>query len=461
MTFTEYDFLLFFIIVISAYWLVKRRAWQNALLLAASYVFYSWVHPWYALLLAGSTAADYFLALGMAKRPDRKKFLLVLSILVNVGVLAFFKYFNFFAGDISQLFARLGLLADDTLLRILLPVGLSFYTLKKLAYTIDVYRGSLEPVHDPLAFALFAAFFPQMNIGPIDRAQKLIPQFQADRVWKADYFQRAWPLLLMGFFKKIVIADTIRAAVDKIFVLREPSPLLVIVASLAFMFQLLADFTAYTDISRGIALLFGFETSENFHAPFLAFSPTDFWNRWHITLSTWLRDYLYIPLGGSRVSSARHYFNLMFTFLVCGLWHGAGWNYVLWGLFFGVLTVVYRALGLGRHWKPANRFTHFIAWAVMFGFLLIAFLLFRIPSFDWIAGVLTRGTFTGSGEEVVVALATLSTALLYGLPMLIKHEMDRRLPPTSILFDLYFVVATLAIFFYINPAAAEFIYAQF
>ena len=174
-----------------------------------------------------------------------------------------------------------------------------------------------------------------------------------------------------------------------------------------------------------------------------------------------MRDYLYFPLGGSRVSSARHYFNILFTFFICGLWHGAGWNYVLWGLFFGVLTVGYRAVGLGRNWKPANRFTHFIAWAVMFGFLLIAFLLFRIPSFDWLAGVLTRGTFTGANGEIVVALATLSTAFFYGLPMLIKHVMDRRLPPRSILFDVYFVLASMAIFFYINPAAAEFIYAQF
>ena len=461
MTFTEYDSLVFFIIVISAYWLVKRRAWQNALLLVASYVFYSWVHPWYALLLGLSTAVDYFAALGMAKYRQHTKKLLVLSLVINLGALAFFKYFNFFADDVSRLLSSLGLLADDTLLRILLPAGLSFYTLKKVAYVIDVSRGTFEPVRDPIAFALFAAFFPQINVGPIDRAQKLIPQIQSDRVWKADYFQRAWPLLLMGFFKKIVIADTIRVAVDKVFVLREPSPLLVLAASLAFMFQLLADFSAYTDISRGVALLFGFETSENFNAPFLAFSPTEFWNRWHITLSTWLRDYLYFPLGGSRVSSARHYFNILFTFFICGLWHGAGWNYVLWGLFFGVLTVGYRAVGLGRNWKPANRFTHFIAWAVMFGFLLIAFLLFRIPSFDWLAGVLTRGTFTGANGEIVVALATLSTAFFYGLPMLIKHVMDRRLPPRSILFDVYFVLASMAIFFYINPAAAEFIYAQF
>jgi D-alanyl-lipoteichoic acid acyltransferase DltB (MBOAT superfamily) len=461
MNFTEYNFLIFFLVVICAYWLLKRRAWQNALLLVASYVFYGWVHPWYAILLGLSSAADYFLALGIAQQPARKKAFLALSIVLNVGVLAFFKYFNFFADDFSRILSGLGLNPDGTLIQILLPLGLSFFTLKKIAYVIDVSRGTFEAVRDPVAFGLFVAFFPQINVGPIDRAQKLIPQIQSERPWKADYFQRAWPLLLMGFFKKIVIADTIRLAVDKVFVLREPSPFLLITATVAFMFQLLADFSGYTDISRGIAFLFGFETSENFNAPFLATTPTEFWNRWHITLSSWLRDYLYIPLGGSRVSSAQHYFNLMFTFLVCGLWHGAGWNYVLWGLFFGVLTVAYRALGLGRKWVPANPVTRFISWAVMFSFLMVAFLLFRIPSFSWLAGVLQRGTFLGSKEEMAVALGTLSTGLFFAAPLLIKHIMDRRLPPKSILFDLYFVAATFAIFFFVNSAAAEFIYAQF
>lgn len=460
MNFTEYDFLIFFLVVIAAYWLLKRRAWQNAFLLVASYVFYAW-HPWYALLIGLSTAFDYFLALRIASQREHTKRYVTLSLILNVGVLAFFKYFNFFADDVSGLLSRFGLTPDGTLLHILLPLGLSFYTLKKIAYIVDVSRGTFEPVRDPVAFGLFVAFFPQLTVGPIDRAQTLIPQIQADRVWKSEYFQRAWPLLLMGFFKKIVIADSIRLAVDKIFVLREPSPLMVVAASLAFMFQLLADFSAYTDISRGISFLFGFQTSENFRAPFTAATPTEFWNRWHITLSTWLRDYLYIPLGGSRVSSARHYFNLLFTFFICGLWHGAGWTYVVWGLYFGLLSVVYRAIGMGRNWKPSSRFTYILARIVMFGLLLIAFMIFRVPSLEWLAGVFSRGTFVGAPEETVVVLATLSTALLYGLPMLIKHEMDRRLSPKSILFDLYFVLATLAIFFYVNSGAAEFIYAQF
>jgi D-alanyl-lipoteichoic acid acyltransferase DltB (MBOAT superfamily) len=461
MTFTDYSFLILFLLSLAAYWLVKRKAWQNALLLIASYLFYGWVNPWYVLLLGLSTAVDYFLALAMSARRERAKNYLILSLIVNVGVLAFFKYANFFAADISRILSALGLTSDGTALQILLPVGLSFYTLKKLAYIIDVSRGTLEPARDPLAFALFVSYFPQLNAGPIDRAQNLLPQIQSDRVWKSENFQRAWPLLVMGFFKKIVIAASLGAAVDKIFVLQSPSPLMVAAASLGFMFQLLADFAAYTDISRGVSFLFGFETPENFNAPFLALTPTDFWSRWHITLAAWLRDYVYIPLGGSRVATWRVYLNILLTFLLSGVWHGAGWTYVIWGLYFGVLSVIYRALGLGGKWKPANGFTRFVSWAVMFGLLLVAFMIFRIPSFAWLAGVLRGGSLTGSSQEIVVALATLSSVLLYGLPLFIKHHMDRRLAPQSIFFDLYFVFAALAILFYVNAAPSEFIYFQF
>jgi len=461
MTFTQYEFLILFLVTLSAYWLVKRKSWQNALLLAASYVFYGWINPWYAVLLGIATAIDFLLALRMSARRERAKSYLIVSLVVNVGVLAFFKYANFFAADISQVLTALGLNSDGSVLQILLPVGLSFYTLKKTAYIVDVYRGTLEPERDPIAFGLFVSYFPQINAGPIDRAQNLLPQIKSDRVWKSDNFQRAWPLLILGFFKKIVIAGSLSAAIDKIFVLQSPSLLMVLVASLGFMFQLLADFSAYTDISRGISFLFGFETPENFNAPFLALTPADFWSRWHMTLTVWLREYIYIPLGGSRVARWRFYLNILIVFLLSGIWHGAGGTYVIWGLYFGVISVAYRAVGMGGKWKPANGFTRFISWAVMFGLLLVAFMIFRIPSFAWLWGVLRGGSFAGSTDKAVVALATLSTILLYSLPLFIKHHMDRRLAPQSILFDLYFVLAAIAILFYVNAAPTEFIYFQF
>ena len=466
MAFTEYDFLVFFLILIAAYWLFKRRAWQNALLLLASYVFYAWVHPWNALLIGFSTLFDYFLALGIAARREHARRFLTLSLALNVGVLAFFKYFNFFAEDISGTLFRLGLTPDETLIQIFLPLGLSFYTLKKIAYIIDVSRATMEPVRDPLAFALFVAFFPQLMIGPIDRAQNLVPQIQSDRAWRPEFFQRAWPLLLMGFFKKIVIADTIRSAVDRVFVLAEPAPLLTLAAALAFMIQLLADFSAYTDMSRGLAFLLGFDTPENFRAPFTAATPAQFWDRWHITLSTWLRDYLFFPLRRILLRARApgwlsDTLPPILTMLISGIWHGAGWTYALWGGLFGVLIVIYQWLGMGGAWKPANRLQALLAWLVMISLLAFLFLIFRAPSLAWLAGALTSSPFAGSAQETVVALVTLSTGLVYGLPLLIKHEMDRRLPPTSILFDLYFTFAALGILLYVNSVAPDFIYAQF
>jgi len=295
LVFTSYDFLIFFIIVFSLYWLARRRQWQNILLLAASYIFYAWVHPWYALMLGLSTLADYGMALGIARDRTRTRRFVVLSLLLNIGVLAFFKYYNFFSDGLAAALTGLGVQADALLVRVLLPAGLSFYTLKKIGYIIDVARGDLEPTRNLLDFSLFVAFFPQINAGPIDRAQKLLPQIQSDRTWKAENFQSAWPLIVMGFFKKVVIADTIRVVVDRVFSLKQPTILLLGAASLGFALQILADFSAYTDLARAVARLFGFDTSENFRSPYLAMTPTDFWNRWHITLSTWLRDYIFFP----------------------------------------------------------------------------------------------------------------------------------------------------------------------
>ena len=457
MIFTSYDFLVFFLIVFALYWLAKRRQWQNLILLAASYVFYGWVHPWYALLLAFSTLADYGLALAIARWRERTSLFVTLSLLLNLGVLGFFKYFNFFHEGFASLLSGLGIQSDVLLVRVLLPVGLSFYTLKKLAYIIDVARGTLEPTRDLVGFSLFVAFFPQITAGPIDRAQKILPQVQSDRVWKAENFYFAWPLLVMGFFKKIVIADTVRVAVDRVFIHKAPTPFMLLAATLGFTLQILADFSAYTDMARAIARLLGFETSENFRSPYLALTPTDFWNRWHITLSTWLRDYIFFPLR--RVLLRARWpewltdaLPPLVTMFLSGVWHGAGWTYIVWGLFFGVLIVVYQFLGLGGAWKPSNLATRLLAWLVMFVFLVVSFFIFRAPSLSWLVGVFARGTFAGSAEETVAALVALSTALVYAAPLVVKMLMDRFLKPDSILYTVYYLFATLAMLAFLNSS---------
>ena len=466
MIFTSYDFLIFFIIVFSLYWLARRRQWQNILLLAASYVFYGWVHPWYALMLGLSTLADYGLALGIARHRTRTRLFMTLSLLLNLGVLAIFKYYNFFSDGLVSALTGLGIQAGALLVRVILPAGLSFYTLKKLGYIIDVARGSLEPTRDLVGFGLFAAFFPQINAGPIDRVQKLLPQIQTDRVWKAENFQFAWPLLVMGFFKKVVIADTIRVVVDRVYSLKEPTVALLAAAALGFTLQVLADFSAYTDLSRAIARLFGFETSENFRNPYLSLTPTDFWNRWHITLSTWLRDYIFFPLRRGLLRA--HWpqwltdsIPPLVTMFISGLWHGAGLPFVVWGVAYGILIVIYQALGMGGAWKPANKVTQFLAWLVMFGFISILFGIFRAPSMEWIISVVTSGNWFGSMDYKAVALVTLSMTLFFAAPLVIKLLMDRYLRPNSFWYDIYYVAATIAMLAYLNSASPDFIYFQF
>jgi alginate O-acetyltransferase complex protein AlgI len=466
MIFTSYDFLIFFFIVFALYWLARRREWQNILLLVASYVFYGWVHPWYAVMLGLSTLADYGLALGLARNRARTRLFVILSLVLNLGVLGFFKYYNFFNDGLVNILSGFGIQADALLVQVLLPAGLSFYTLKKIGYLLDVSRENLEPTRNLIDFSLFVAFFPQITAGPIDRAQKLLPQIQSPRAWKAENFYFAWPLIVMGFFKKVVIADTIRVVVDRIFSLREPTILLVTVAALGFALQILADFSAYTDLARAVARLFGFETSENFRSPYLSLTPTDFWNRWHITLSTWLRDYIFFPLRRALLRANWPQWLTdavppLVTMLLSGIWHGAGWTYVTWGLFYGVLIVIYQFLGLGGSWKPANKVTQFIAWLVMFVFIVASFLVFRSPSLGWAFTVLTTSPLAGSLDQQAVAVVSLSMALFYASPLFVKMLMDRTLKPNSFLFDLYYVAATVAMLIYLNSSSPDFIYFQF
>jgi len=468
MVFTSYDFLLFFPLVFVLYWIIRERRWQNAILLVASFVFYSYVHYGYAVLLGASTLADYFIARGMLARPDRKRGFLWLSLFLNLGVLAFFKYYGFFGPALIDALEGLGLNADPFLVRILLPAGLSFYTLKKIGYMLDVSRGVLEPSRDLLSFGLYVSFFPQVTAGPIDRPQKLLPQIESARVWKAEYLYSAWPLLVMGFFKKIVIADTIRTIVDRVFSLNEPNLVLVVPAALGFALEILADFSAYTDLSRAIALLLGFETTENFKNPYLSVSPTEFWNRWHITLSTWLRDYIFFPLRRALIRSQRRYPDWLVqsapplvTMLVSGIWHGAGWTFLAWGGMYGVLIVLYQALGLRGEWKPTGLVRRFFAWLVMFTVIVFGWLIFRAPSLNWAFHALFTNPFASTIEEQAVALITFSMTFFYGAPMVIKLVLDRYLRQDSYVHAFYHAAATLMIIIYVNSSPPDFIYFQF
>jgi D-alanyl-lipoteichoic acid acyltransferase DltB (MBOAT superfamily) len=467
LNFTSLTFWVFFTLVFLTYWLVRGRGWQNALLLFASYIFYGWLAPWYAALLGVSALADFYLARQMKQLRDKAKTYLILSLILNLGVLAFFKYYNFFNTQAAEAFTSLGLPADWMFIKIFLPAGLSFYTLKKLAYMIDVSRGTLEPSNDLISFALFVSFFPQIVAGPIDRYQKLIPQIEQKRSWQAEFFYSAWPLLVMGLFKKIVVADSIKPIVDRIFGLDEPSMVLVIAGALGFTLEILADFSAYTDLSRGVAQLLGFTTSENFNRPYLSLTPTEFWNRWHITLSAWLRDYIFFPIRRALLRRKEPLPNWLLlsipplvTMFISGLWHGAGLTYVIWGIYYGVLIAGYQLIGLRGDWKPAGRLRTSFAWLVMFGLIAFGWLIFRAPSMAWLSNVFLHSAWTHGREDWVVASILLSRTILYSLPLVIKYLLDQY-SPRGFLQPFYYAALTMGIVVFIGSTTSDFIYFQF
>jgi alginate O-acetyltransferase complex protein AlgI len=347
--FHSLDFAAFFLITVAAYWLLPHRP-QNVLLLVASYVFYGWVHPWWPLLLLATTFVDYWAARGIAGTraatglPISRKAWLWLSIVSNLGLLGFYKYFDFFVENVAAAGAAVGWNVPHVALRVALPAGISFYTFQSMSYTIDVYRGHAPARTSFVDMAAFVSFFPHLVAGPIMRATNLLPQVEQPRRFDPAAARDAALLIVWGLFKKLVIADNVGVIANKVFTLQSPEFFILWAGVFAFAIQIYADFSAYTDIARGVAKWFGFDLIKNFERPYLATGPADFWHRWNISLSTWFRDYVYIPLGGSRRGPARHAANLMITFMVSGLWHGASWNYVLWGAYHGVLLALSRLM---------------------------------------------------------------------------------------------------------------------
>ncbi|MEM7349420.1 MAG: MBOAT family protein [Acidobacteriota bacterium] len=387
MLFNSLEFAVFFALAFGVYCLLPHRA-QNRWLLLASYLFYgAWDWRFLGLILV-STVVDYRVAIHMSRVevPRVRKRLLALSVATNLGILGTFKYAGFFLDSLAQLAAKVGLTIPPFALQIVLPVGISFYTFQTLGYTIDVYRGRVRPTRDFLDFALFVAFFPQLVAGPIERAARLLPQIaKPRRVDLAGLTDGAW-LVLWGLFKKVVIADNLQHLVTMVYAPgADPQSAEVWLATYAFAVQIYCDFSGYTDVARGIARMLGFELMLNFNLPYLAVSPADFWRRWHISLSNWLRDYLYIPLGGNRGGRLRTYRNLLLTMLLGGLWHGAAWTFVAWGAYHGLLLALHRAgRQVRRRLAPSAGLARLVgrlaAIVLTFHLVCLGWLLFRAES---------------------------------------------------------------------------------
>ena len=346
MLFNSAEFLIFLPIVFAMYWmLTKSRHYlrlQNTLLVISSYIFYGWWDWRFLGLIAFSTFVDFFAgrAIEKAVSQARAKLFLAISLLTNLGLLAYFKYANFFIESWVDAWTGVGVEMHASSLNIILPVGISFYTFQTLSYSIDIYRGKLKSTRDPIAFAAFVSFFPQLVAGPIERASKLLPQIERSRTFDKDLAISGLRLMLWGMFKKVVVADTCARLADKIFDAPElySGPTLML-GVFYFAFQIYGDFSGYSDIAIGTGRLFGIRLSTNFKFPYFSRDIAEFWRRWHISLSTWFRDYLYIPLGGSRGSQWQVIRNVAVIFVVSGFWHGANWTFVIWGAIHALLFI--------------------------------------------------------------------------------------------------------------------------
>lgn len=486
MLFNSIDFAVFLPIVFILYWFVfNKRLKQNRVLLAASYVFYGWWDWRFLLLIIFSTLVDYLIGLELGKNADKRKRLVLLctSILVNLGLLAFFKYYNFFLQNFVDAFLIFGKQINANSLNIILPIGISFYTFQTLSYTIDIYNNKLRPTKDLISFSAFVSFFPQLVAGPIEKAKHLLPQFYEKRKFVYANAVDGLRQILWGLFKKIVIADNCAKYANIIF----ENPLdysgsTLVLGAVFFTFQIYGDFSGYSDIAIGTSRLFGFQLTKNFNFPYFSRDIAEFWRRWHISLSTWFRDYLYIPLGGSRAGTAVAIRNVFIIFIVSGFWHGANWTFLFWG----ALNAIYflpllltnknrKNLTIVAHGKFLPSLRDFISILTTFSFTVFSWIFFRSntinDAFIYINGIFSKSLFTIPIQEIKkisVGADILYVLLFLAFFVLIEWIKRDRNHPLEVYFPeknkqkrwlFYYVLILLIILF--QGSEQNFIYFQF
>lgn len=467
MLFNSLHFLLFFPAVCIIYFILPSLRARNLFLLGASYYFYMNWEPLYALLLLSSTLVTYLAALeiGHCTGQRAKRRCLIGSLVLNLGILFLFKYYNFVAENISGLLVQWGMSVRMPEFTLLLPVGISFYIFQALGYSIDVYRGYTPVEKDFFTYALFVSFFPQLVAGPIERSANLLPQFKQKRAFSYENVMTGVRLMLWGYFLKLILADRCAIYVDAIYNnAAHHNGGSYLLASLFFPFQIYGDFSGYSLTAIGAARVLGFNLMENFRRPYFATTVTDFWRRWHISLSTWFRDYVYIPLGGNRVSKARCHLNIMITFFVSGIWHGANWTFIIWGTIHGALQCVEKLLGWNKaQWKIQGKVVH---WGLTFCIVCLAWIFFRANTISD-AFMIIEGIFTNPAmpfmrkADIFAIILALSIVLMkeiideYGLKIRISDS------PVWMVRHMYIVgmIAFIILFGVLN--GDQFIYFQF
>ncbi len=469
MLFNSFEYAIFLPIVFLLYWFVfnKTIKLQNLFLLIIGYIFYGWWDWRFLFLIAFSTIFDFTIGILLEKsnHSQNRKWLFAASCIVNIGLLGFFKYFNFFIDNFISAFESIGYHIPAVSLKIILPVGISFYTFQSLSYTTDVFRRKMKPTTDFVSFAAFISFFPQLVAGPIERAFNLLPQFHKKRLFDLNLAVKGMRQILWGLFKKIVIADTLSTYVDAIFNSYEVLPgSTLLLGAIYFAVQIYCDFSGYSSIAIGTARLFGFTLLQNFSYPYFSTNVSQFWRKWHISLTSWFRDYIYIPMGGSRGSLTKTIFNTLFVFALSGFWHGANWTFVIWGLLNGLYLIPNLIL---KNKKVISENNVFGIFSMLFTFGLITFswIFFRsnnlAQAFQYINGLFSKSLFTypvQHGMAITIPLIV----ILFGVEWIRKKEIEL-FQPQNIHFILRWIIYLVMIiiclaFFKQNQS---FIYFQF
>ena len=483
MLFNSLDFAIFLPIVFLLYWFVvqKNLKFQNALIVVASYVFYGWWDWKFLSLIIFSTVVDYLVGqkLRVEEKQSKRKVLLWTSIIVNFGFLGFFKYYNFFLENFVDAFSLFGMQINANSLNIILPVGISFYTFQTLSYTIDVYRKKLEPTKDFMAFSAFVCFFPQLVAGPIERATNLLPQFYKKRTFEYHKAVDGMRQILWGLFKKVVIADNCAEFANQIFNnSADMNGSTLVLGAIFFTFQIYGDFSGYSDIAIGTSRLFGFDLKQNFATPYFSRDIAEFWRRWHISLSTWFRDYLYIPLGGSRGSTWMKVRNTFAIFLVSGFWHGANWTFIIWG----ALNAIYflpllltnnnrKNLGVVAEGKLLPSFRELIAMLTTFTLTVFAWIFFRAENishaFDYVSEIFSESLlkvphFNNGTNSIPTIIFTIVFVLIEWIGRKDKFAIEsiflkQKRPLRYFLYCIIF----FSILFWYSGKEQQFIYFQF
>ena len=420
MTFQDPGFIFFVAAIFIIYWFLNLKN-QNIFLVAASYLFYCFIDIRFAGLLFIQSVVTFYLVLSFAKLSRWQKPIFISAILFNVLILGYFKYFDFFIENINHLLGVFHLNSSLEVAIIIFPIGISFFTLQNISYIVDVRKKTAIPCSNLIDYCLYISFFPKLIAGPIEKASNFLNQIKKERSLEFDQLVSGLMLFLWGFFQKSVIADNIANISNKIFLLEETSFFILCAGAFAYTIQIFADFSGYTDMARGLGRLFGFNLVNNFNNPYFSRNPADFWKRWHISFSQWIRDYIYIPLGGSRVSTIRWVINIFIAFFFTGLWHGASWNFIIWGLYYWVLYLVFKM------WKgicPDKiynfRFNYIISTVIMFVLTNIGWVIFRETDLNYLYKYLTVTIFEfGAPDHLSAAIYLILYTLIYSLPLIL------------------------------------------